>query len=202
MIKIAALYVAPNGCYSNHPLIDPWDASRDARKYKGPHRVIAHPPCERWGRYWFGGPSSPIRYEKGDDNGCFKAALKAVRKYGGILEHPEGSAAWEAFGISRPPRDGGWIIADRHGGFTCCVEQGHYGHRARKMTWLYSVGLKTPDLIWGKSHPESSVNSNPQELKPGRRASRTGICQRMSKGQRIATPIPFRELLISLVLTP
>ena len=199
MIKIAALFVAPNGCYSNHPHIDPWDIDRDARKYRGPHRVIAHPPCERWGRYWFGGPSSKIRFEKGADNGCFKAALAAVRKYGGVLEHPEGSAAWEAFGITKPPRAGGWIVADRHGGFTCCVEQGNYGHRARKMTWLYSVGLKTPDLIWGKSHPKESVNSAIQIVKPGRRASRTGICQRMSKNQRIATPIPFRNMLIDLV---
>ena len=31
-----------------------------------------------------------------------------------------------------PPRFGGWVNADWLGGWTCCVEQGHYGHRARK----------------------------------------------------------------------
>jgi len=53
---IAALYVSKSGPYFNHPEIDPWDEERDARKYKGPFSVIAHPPCQRWGRYWGGGP--------------------------------------------------------------------------------------------------------------------------------------------------
>lgn len=55
---IAALFVIKNGPYSEKEDIDVWDIERDARKYKGPHRVIAHPPCERWGRYWSGGQRS------------------------------------------------------------------------------------------------------------------------------------------------
>jgi hypothetical protein len=99
---IAALYVQPDGCYVGLEGVDPWPEARDARSYDGPHAVIAHPPCERWGRYWFGGPSARVRRELGDDGGCFAAALASVRKWGGVLEHPEGSHAWRRFGISAP----------------------------------------------------------------------------------------------------
>lgn len=50
-----------------------------------------------------------------------------------------------------PPREGRWIAADMHGGWTCCVEQGRYGHYARKPTLLYAVGCELPELSWGKS---------------------------------------------------
>ena len=52
---IAALYVETNGVYYGLPDVDPWDEARDARLYNGPHPVVAHPPCQRWGRYWGGG---------------------------------------------------------------------------------------------------------------------------------------------------
>lgn len=45
---IAALFVQTNGCYFNLPNVDPWDIHRDARKYAGPHPVVAHPPCQLW----------------------------------------------------------------------------------------------------------------------------------------------------------
>lgn len=82
---IAALFVETDGCYFNLPGVDPWDEKRDARLYVGPHPVVAHPPCKRWGRFWSGGPSAPNRFKKGDDNGCFAAALAAVGKFGGVL---------------------------------------------------------------------------------------------------------------------
>src|SRR3546814_9884059 len=42
-------------------------------------------------------------------------------------------------------------ISDFEGGFTCCVEQGWYGHRARKATWLYVNGFIPPLLKWRKA---------------------------------------------------
>ena len=51
---IAALFVETNGCYFNIKNVDPWDKTRDARFYRGPHPIIAHPPCERWGKFWHG----------------------------------------------------------------------------------------------------------------------------------------------------
>jgi hypothetical protein len=60
---IAALFVDGAGCYAGLPDVDVWDLARDARFYRGPHPVIAHPPCERWGRYWHGSPRKPHQYE-------------------------------------------------------------------------------------------------------------------------------------------
>jgi hypothetical protein len=55
---IAALYVETDGAYFGLPGVDPWDEARDARKYAGPHPVVAHPPCQRWGRFWHGSTAS------------------------------------------------------------------------------------------------------------------------------------------------
>jgi hypothetical protein len=196
---IAALFVQDGGCYFGLPNVDPWPAERDARRYPGSHRVVAHPPCERWGRYWSGGPSARERRKLGDDNGCFEAALASVRRYGGVLEHPEGSHAWRVFGLIAPPRHGGWVVADFEGGWTCCIEQGAYGHRARKATWLYACHVDLPSLKWGHAPGEfARLDEGFHSVEERRRAIKTGICQRLSKRQRAATPIEFRNLLISI----
>lgn len=194
---IAALFVETDGVYYGLPDVDPWDEKRDARNYPGPWPVIAHPTCARWGRYWSGGPSAKVRRRLGDDDGCFTAALEAVRKWGGILEHPEASKAWPAFGIPAPPRNGGWI-ACLDGGWTCCVEQGHYGHRARKPTWLYAFGFNPPQLIWGPSSASCRIDDGFHTAEERRHAVRTGIVQRLSHRERAATPIPFRDLLLDM----
>jgi hypothetical protein len=199
---IAALFVATGGCYFDLPSVDAWDEPRDARAYAGDVPVVAHPPCERWGRYWGGGPmlhGTPRQKVLGDDAGCFAAALAAVRRCGGVLEHPEASHAWRVHGIAAPPRAGGWVAADAHGGWTCCVEQGAYGHRARKATWLYAVRCVLPELRWGKA-PGDFVRMKPgfHSKEERARAIKTGACQRLSKKQRAATPPEFRDILIAM----
>lgn len=196
---IAALFVETNGVYYGVPGVDPWDKERDARRYSGPYPVVAHPPCARWGRYWQGGPAARVRRTLGDDDGCFAAALAHVRTYGGILEHPEGSHAWRLFGLNTPPRVGGWVNADFEGGWTCCVEQGAYGHRARKATWLYARHIALDSLRWGRTpgdfvRLDAGFHSQAERA----RAIRTGACQRLSQRQRAATPHAFRDLLITL----
>jgi len=204
---IAALYVERNGAYWDLPDVDPWDEQRDARGYEGPHPVVAHPPCQRWGKLWAGQPlwikRTGQRKIKGDDNGCFAAALDAVRAYGGVLEHPEQSHAWDHFCLNKPPRDGGWIAADMLGGWTCCVEQGRYGHHARKPTWLYAFGVDLPELLWGRSE----MRLDPEIV------ARIGIDRAKRRGEvaakgggvdspsRIATPPAFRDLLLSIART-
>lgn len=202
--NIAALYVEAGGSYFGLPGVDAWDESHDARHYSGTNPCVAHPPCQRWGKFWAGSPlwikRSGQRKVKGADRGCFAAALAAVRRCGGVLEHPEGSHAWAHFGLNKPPRAGGWVIADDQGGWTCCVEQGRYGHYARKPTWLYAVHCQLPELQWGKS---------PARLDPAliarvglKRAQRLGeVCSKgggTDSSPRIGTPPEFRNLLISM----
>lgn len=203
---VAALYVAKGGCYFGQADVEPWDQAKDARTYAGPHPVVAHPPCERWGRYWGGAPTTWPRKVKGDDGGCFAAALASVRRWGGILEHPEASAAWAAFRLAAPPASGGWIRADwidGHDGWTCCVEQGAYGHRARKATWLYCHGVELPPALkWGPAEGDFvRLDEGFHSAEERARAVKTGACQRLSKNQRAATPLPFRDLLISIART-
>jgi len=194
---IAALYVQRGGVYYGLSDVDPWDEARDARLYAGPWPVVAHPPCARWGRYWSGGPSAKVRLKLGDDGGCFAAALEAVRRWGGVLEHPEGSHAWRAFHIPCPPKSGGWVHC-LDGGWTCCVEQGHYGHRARKATWLYAYGFTPPPLIWGPAEGKAKIDLGFHSTEERRRAVKTGVCQRLSAHQRAATPPACRDLLLDM----
>ncbi len=195
---IAALFVATDGCYFNLDGVDPWDEQRDARLYAGPYPVVAHPPCQRWGRYWSGGPSARVRKTLGEDGGCFASALDSVRTWGGVLEHPEASHAWRAHRLIAPLRGGGWSVADDVGGWTCCVEQGAYGHRARKATWLYASGADLPRMQWRAVGDFVRLGEGFHSKEERQRAIKTGACQRLSKRQRAATPHAFRDVLIAM----
>jgi len=198
---IAALFVHHDGPYIGQHLVVPWTEKNDARQYGGPFPVVAHPPCQRWGRYWSGGPSARVRRKLGDDNGCFESALLSVRKYGGVLEHPEASHAFKKFGLPIPAWKGGWTAPDEFGGRSCCVAQGHYGHRGRKMTWLYAVRTEYPELIWGVTDPKDRMDLGYHSKEERDRATKTGICQRLSHRQRLLTPEPFRDLLVQIART-
>jgi len=199
---LAALFVETHGCYFGLPNIDPWDKARNAKNYEGPYRIIAHPPCERWGSYWGGSPRKPHQYELGADDGCFEVAINALCKFGGILEHPAYSHAWEFFNLPAPNPKGGWT--DTFPLSSCHVEQGHYGHISRKKTWLLAYRCKLPQLIWGPS---------PQRL-PGyaverygyEKARRIGVMAAIGGKDktkiRNATPPEFRDLLISIAENP
>jgi hypothetical protein len=200
MGMIAALYVETDGCYFNLPDVDPWDEARDARKYAGPFPVVAHPPCQRWGRFWHGSTRKPHRYQLGADDGCFEAAIGAVRRWGGVLEHPADTHAWRYIGV-KPPRSGGWIPADAGNRWTCCVYQGYYGHFSGKPTWLYAcVHQKPPELIWGpceqRLHPVALAKHGYEKA---RRIGMVAMIGGKRKSEiRNATPLPFRDLLLSI----
>lgn len=192
---IAALYVDPRGCYAGLPDVDLWDEARDARRYPGPWPVVAHPPCARWCRL-AGLVEARWGHRRGEDDGCFAAALEAVRRHGGVLEHPAYSDAWGAFGLTRPPAAGGWVVADFEGGWTCHVEQGRYGHRARKPTWLYAHGIEElPSFAWGTSHLDAA---------PCKRCGAPSMSDSkwclgcIGSGRRAATPPEFRDELVNM----
>jgi len=203
---VAALFVdeRPGGTYVGLPNVEVWGVSRDARLYDGPYPVICHSPCQRWGKLWAGQPlwikRTGERKIKGDDDGCFKAALNAARTWGGVIEHPWGSHAWPHFGLNVPPRSGGWIVADFYGGWTCCVEQRGYGHYARKPTLLLAYGCELPELLWGET--EAQLDPAVVARMGLKRAKRLGEVGARGGGKdssaRIGTPKPFRDLLIAM----
>lgn len=202
MKYIAALFVESDGAYIGVPGVDPWDEPRDARKYAGPFPVVAHPPCQRWGRMWHGSTRKPHQFQMGEDGGCFASALASVRSFGGVIEHPADSHAWAAFGIPKPPRQGGWIAAGDNA-WTCCVYQGKYGHFSGKATWLYVYGVAReilPELRWGKT--EQRLHPIALERYGYEKARRIGMMAMVGGKDktkiRNATPPEFRDLLLSI----
>lgn len=181
---IAALYVQTGGCYFGLPDVDPWDEPRDARLYDGPWPVVAHHPCARWCRL-AGLVEKQWGHKRGEDGGCFAAALASVRRWGGVLEHPAYSDAWPAFGLPEPVRHGGWHSSLFDDGWSCHVEQHRYGHRAQKATWLYAVKCILPELKFG-SIPDQN------------KTRRIDKVADMGKKERSASPVEFRDLLISM----
>jgi len=174
---IAALFVEKGGVYWDLEDVDPWDEARDARLYAGPYPVVTHPPCARWSRLAFIHQS---RFPIGDDGGCFEAALRCVRDYGGVLEHPAGSLAWKRYGLPRPAR-WAWTGTLDDPGLVTEVDQAAYGHEARKRTWLYCVGVEPPRLDWRALQGAKKVaNMNTHA------------------GQAARTPEAFRDVLLSM----
>lgn len=174
-----------------------WDIGRDARRYDGPYPVIAHPPCARWCRL-SGLVEARWGYRQGNDDGCFLSALAAVRNFGGVLEHPAYSKAWKAYGLNKPPISGGWVNADFYGGFTCHIEQGRYGHRAKKATWLYTFSTYLPSLKWGH---EADSKSEALVSWCGNKTDRFYNRPRLSSKEASATPEKFRDELIKMALS-
>jgi hypothetical protein len=184
---IAALYVERGGAYYGLDDVDPWDETRDARTYPGPHPVVAHPPCNTWCQL---ASVNQARWGTviGADGGTFEAALAVVRRWGGVLEHPAYSLAWSRYRLPVPVR-GGWAQAFGDPGMSTEVSQVAYGHDARKRTWLYAVGVDLTALDWrdmaGTAVIGGGVNS-------GQSAGR-----RMN-GNTLTTPPAFRDVLIGL----
>ena len=188
--KVAALYVARGGVYWCRDDIDSWDIERDAKLYDGPWPVVAHPPCARWCRL-AKFVASRGGGAVGDDGGTFAAALASVRRWGGVLEHPAWSMAWAAHGLTAPPARG-WH-RDTDGGWACEVSQAAYGHRARKLTWLYYCGETPPPAVdWSRPTVTAGVVT-------GLRANcGRAVSERVRQKEASATPPAFAELLLRI----
>lgn len=194
---IAALYIDPDGPYPKALGAECcWDESRDARKYAGPHPVVAHPPCARWSKLAQSvyARTGKEEHRPGNDGGCFERALHAVRLYGGVLEHPAQSKAWSTFQLPKP--DGaGWLhIGTNMVGSVCEVWQSAYGHLASKRTWLLYCGKRPPfELRWqrpvgthvvGYDSKRERVMANPKPT--------------LTRKQAIHTPPEFLQELVRL----
>ncbi len=207
MTTVAALFVATGGCYFGLPGVDPWDEKRDARLYAGPHPVVAHPPCSRWCRL-AGLVEARWGYKKGDDGGTFASALASVRRWGGVLEHPAYAASFAAHGLTAPA--GAWQRT-MDGGWVCHVEQWHYGHRAKKATWLYYFGESAPpSLCWGRMPDTATTAYVTDGGGDIRRRNRAVVSwcgnttkagddrKRLGAKEASASPPAFRDVLLSI----
>ena len=192
MPEIAALFVDAAGVYADVDGVDPWPLERDARTYPGPWPVVAHPPCNAWCQL---APVNEARYGRavGDDSGTFAAALAAVRRWGGVLEHPAYSLAWPRFGLP-VPRRGSWQSTFDDPGMVTAVCQSAYGHRARKLTWLYAVGVDPVALDWRDVPGDAVIGGG---INSGECVGRV----KLEKREASSTPPAFRDLLIALART-
>jgi len=169
MKTVAVLYAMPGSVYHAVPGVDVWDKVRDARYYVGPYPVVAHPPCAQWSR---------LRAFAGDDEAeknCAHFALAQVRRFGGVLEHPAGSAFWPAVGLPAPGcyDSAGWTLA---------VSQKWFGHECEKLTLLYVSGVlpaDVPDIPFDLAEAERTVSQQ-------------------HSGDRSKTPRLFADWLVQL----
>lgn len=190
-MTIAALFVDPKGSYAGLDDVELWDEARDARLYAGPWPVVAHPPCNTWCQL------ASVNAKRwgltiGDDGGCFESALESVRIFGGVLEHPAYTLAWERYGLPRPAR-GYWSSALDDQGWVTEVSQVAYGCAARKRTWLYLVG-EPFELDWSEPPAHGVIGGG---INSGESVGRPKIEDAASS----ATPEAFRDVLLQLART-
>lgn len=184
---VAALFVdSTRGPYDKLPDVEVWDAARDAMRYRGHHPVVAHPSCAPWGRFaWRSGGKDS---ERDGAKACAPAGVAFVRQYGGVLEHPAGSALWKAAGLPRPGEG-----FDKFGGWTLQVSQVDWGHKAEKRSWLYIVGVAP-----GEMPPSPRRRVPTHVVEPDGKHSKGKSLPRLPKSQRHVTPPAFASWLVEI----
>lgn len=201
-MSVDALFIDPKGIYPQLLGLERcWDEKRDARNYGGSGPVVAHPPCNlwvnmaavNWKRYRRQRPA----WQGGSDGGCFAMAARTVVGFGGVLEHPAGSHAWDHYAILKP-KGPGWVqiraAGEYLGLWVCEVWQHAYGHGARKATWLLYAGKRPPfELNWER-------NSETVTHHCGHDAKWRTSKKRLEKRHASATPPAFARELIRLAL--
>ncbi len=176
---IAVLFARKDSIYKSISGCNVFDVDRDARNWPGGCPVVAHPPCRAWGRLRHF--AKPLPGEK--DLALW--AVEQVRRYGGVLEHPNPSTLWPAVGLPAPGS------RDEYGGWTLPVLQFWWGHRAQKATLLYIVGCDPKDLpliplkLGIPTHTVSS--SKKKDSRP-----------EITKAEREHTPVAFAKWLCCL----
>jgi hypothetical protein len=163
--------------------VDVWDIERDARKWPGGTPCVAHPPCRAWGQL------AHLAKPRPDEKELAIWSIHRIRENGGVLEHPRASKLWQEMNLPAP----GTI--DEYGGFSVCVDQFWWGHKAKKNSLLYICGCLPEEL---PAYPlrfdaVEFVVCSPIKKKSGRR-----VKQEITKREREATPEPFAKWLIEV----
>jgi len=137
MSEVAVLFARADSIYKTLPGTDVYDIERDARTWPGGAPVVAHPPCGLWSKLrGFAKSADPVMERQ-----LAIDAVRHIRQFGGVLEHPVGSQLWGVAGLPMPGD-----FPDEYGGWTLRIEQRDFGHRAEKATLLYIVGCALKDL--------------------------------------------------------
>jgi hypothetical protein len=176
------LFARSDSIYKTIEGCDVWDESRNATNWQGGCPAVAHPPCRTWGRLRRLATKAPDH-----EHELAIWAVKQVRAWGGVLEHPMGSTLFKECGL--PIHEG---LPDEYGGVTIEVDQYHWGHLARKRTWLYVVGTrKLPPMPRKNGRPTHVVAS----YNHGKRdRSRPWLTQ----AQNEATPLAFAQWMVDV----
>lgn len=183
---VAALYCLPDSrcIYRFLEGVEVWDEKRDARKFRDPMPVVAHPPCRTWG--------GMRQFSKGTDEehalGFHAVALVHIN--GGVLEHPRGSKLFERLGLPKPGEQGTY-------GFTIEVDQYDFGHPCRKRTWLYIVGVRRENL---PPMPGPREGKPEYVIAPSANQRRAGLGRGhyLPKSKRSVTPVALAEWLVAV----
>lgn len=181
-MPVAVLFARRDSVYKTLPGCDVYDIDRDARTYDGPWPVVAHPPCRAWASLRHCAKPAP------GERDLAVWAIEQVRRWGGVLEHPQFSVLWRERGLPEGR------AVDEWGGFTLYVQQHWWGHRARKATRLYICGVNprgVPDMpmkLGGATHTVG--------LWSGR--DKANCRPSIGKREFEATPPSFAEWLVEL----
>ena len=182
---VAVLYVDPRGPYPD--LVRHWyDETRDAASYDGPWPIVAHPPCGPWGR---------LRHlSKHDSPDHGPRAVELVRRFGGVLEHPQHSLLFRHCGMPLPGE-----LPDAWGGVSFELAQCDWGHPARKRTWIYVVGARALPPAPAPREPTHWISGG--RGRAGKKAKTTPVPEGIkvcSAQQRRRTPVAFAKWLIEI----
>lgn len=129
MKDVAVLFARQDSVYKTISGCDVYDIERDARTFPGGVPVVAHPPCRAWASLRHCAKPRP------GEKDLAHFAIPQVRRWGGVLEHPQRSTLWPVAGLPEPGQ------VDEHGGWTLIIDQHWFGHRAQKRTRLYVCGV-------------------------------------------------------------
>lgn len=178
-LKISILFTRKDSVYKTL-CDDVWDIERDARNWPGGNSIVAHPPCRMWGQLRKFAKPLP------DEKNLAIQSIKWIREFGGVLEHPKSSLLWEEMLLPYPGEIDEW------GGYSICVDQFWWGHRAKKSTLLYIVGCDKKDL------PAIPIKFDRIEYVVRFSKKNSANKKEITKRERDATPIDFAKWLIEV----
>jgi hypothetical protein len=174
------LFARSDSHYKNYPNLEVFDADRNALSCKDETASIYHPPCRAWGQLKHFAKPRP-----GERKLAIWSLLR-INKFGGVLEHPANSELFKKY----------YLLMNK--GFVLDLEQVWFGHKARKPTKLYIVGIDRSEL----PHFKKIATEPTHQITWLRGKTKNGLKQRrlpgLEKKDREGTPPLFADYLIKI----